>query len=133
MRYLVACLALGFAMSSLNSFAEEPKTEAKSGEKVLRHVVIFKFKSDASEAQIKEVTDAFAMLPKKIDAIKDFEWGTDVSKENKSKGFTHCFLVTFADQKGLDAYIPHAAHQDFVKIVGPVIEDVMVVDYWAKK
>jgi hypothetical protein len=94
---------------------------------------MFKFKAEATEAQIKSVTDAFAQLPKKIDAIKEFEWGTDVSEEEKSKGFTHCFLVTFADEKGRAVYLPHAAHQDFIKIVGPVIDDVMVIDYWSKK
>ena len=78
------------------------------------------------------MTDAFAALPKKIDAIKDFEWGTDVSVENKSAGFTHCFIVTFADEKGREVYLPHPAHKDFVKIVGPVLEDVLVVDYWTK-
>lgn len=98
---------------------------------MLRHVVMFKFKSDATQKQIDEVTTAFAALPKKIDAIKDFEWGTDVSVEKKSAGFTHCFVVTFADEKGREVYLPHPAHKDFVKIVGPVIDDVLVVDYWA--
>ena len=36
-------------------------------------------------------------LPSKIDAIKDFEWGTNNSPENLAQGFTHCFFVTFAD------------------------------------
>ena len=31
----------------------------------------------------------------KVDTIHDFEWGTDISVENLSQGFTHCFLVTF--------------------------------------
>jgi hypothetical protein len=110
-----------------SNFARAEESEPK----VLRHVVLFKFKSEASEKQIKEVTDAFAMLPKKIDAIKGFEWGTDVSPEKKSEGFTHCFVVTFADEKGRDVYLPHAAHKDFVKLVGPVLDKVLVVDYWA--
>ncbi len=100
--------------------------------KMLRHVVLFKFKDDASEKQVKQVTDAFAALPKKIDAIKDFEWGTDVSVEDKSAGFTHCFVVTFANEKGRAEYLPHPAHEDFKKIVGPVLDKVLVVDYWAK-
>jgi hypothetical protein len=106
--------------------------EEKESPKMLRHVVLFKFKDDASEDQVKAVTDAFAALPKKIDTIKDFEWGTDVSVENKSEGFTHCFVVTFADEKGREVYLPHPAHKDFVKIVGPVLDKVLVVDYWAK-
>ena len=34
---------------------------------LLRHVVLFKFKPDVTKAQIQEVVDAFAALPKKID------------------------------------------------------------------
>jgi lysophospholipase L1-like esterase len=103
------------------------------GKSMLRHVVLFKFKDDASKEQVKGVTDAFSALPGKIDSIKAFEWGTDVGVENLAQGFTHCFIVTFADEKGRDAYLPHAAHEDFKKIVGPVIDKVLVVDFWTKK
>ncbi len=107
---------------------------SKSGsEKLLRHVVLFKFKAEVTEAQVKEVVDAFAALPGKIDTIHSFEWGTDVSVENKAAGFTHGFLVTFRDEKGREIYLPHPAHQEFVKLVGPRIENVLVFDYWTSK
>jgi hypothetical protein len=106
--------------------------DAKPGP-VLRHVVFFKFKPDVGEAKLKEITDAFRALPTKIDAIKGFEWGTDVGVEGLSKGFTHCFFLTFADAAGRDAYLPHAAHQEFVTLVKPQLEDVCVVDYWVKE
>jgi lysophospholipase L1-like esterase len=101
--------------------------------KLLRHVVLFKFKDEVTKDQIQEVVDAFAKLPGRISEIHDFEWGTDVSPENRSDGFTHCFFVTFRDARGRDAYLPHTAHQEFVKLVGPRIDKVLVVDYWAKK
>lgn len=113
-----------FAMPVLAADNESPK--------MLRHVVLFKFKDDASTEQVKAVTDGFAALPSKIDTIKDFEWGTDVSPEKKNEGFTHCFVMTFADEAGRDVYLPHAAHQDFVKILRPVLDKVLVVDYWTK-
>lgn len=109
--------------------AEKPtggKTE------LLRHVVLFKFKDGTSEADLKKIVDTFRGLPAKIDTIKDFEWGTDVSPEGKSQGFTHCFFVTFADEKGRDAYLPHAAHKEFVTVVGPHVDKVLVVDYKTK-
>lgn len=106
---------------------------AEKGEKMLRHVVLFKFKAEVTPVQVQEVADAFAALPKRIDAIKDFEWGTDNSPEGKAAGFTHGFLVTFADEKGRDIYLPHPAHEEFKKLVGPRLEKVLVFDYWAKK
>ena len=102
-------------------------------EKLLRHVVCFQFKDDATEDQIREVEKAFAQLPKKIDAIVDFEWGTDVSTENRTQGFTHCFLVSFRDEAGRDAYLPHPAHKEFVQIARPRIENVLVIDYWSQR
>ena len=47
-----------------------------------------------------------------------------------SQGFTHCFLVTFRDEKGRDAYLPHPEHKKFVELALPKIEGALVVDYW---
>lgn len=102
-------------------------------ESVLRHVVFFKFKDDVTEAEVQEVVDAFAALPSKIDLILDFEYGTDISVENKANGLTHGFVVTFKDAADRDAYLPHPAHQEFVKLVGPRLDDVVVFDYMSKK
>ncbi len=123
-------------MAGVMNMIHSDRTSADTKEtprKVLRHVVLFKFKEATTKDQIKQIEEAFRGLPSKIETIRDFEWGTDVSPEGKSKGFTHCFFVTFADEKGRDAYLPHAAHQDFVKIVRAHVEDVCVVDYWTQK
>ncbi len=101
--------------------------------KMLRHVVLFKFKDGASAEQIKAVEDAFRALPGKIDVIRDFEWGTDISPEHKSQGFTHCFLLTFRSEADRDAYLPHPAHREFGRSLGPVLDKVLVIDYWAKR
>lgn len=105
---------------------------AKKSEKLLRHIVLYKFKADISEKQIQEVVDAFSALPKKIDTIAGYEHGTNVSQENKSEGFTHCFVVTFRDTAGRDVYLKHPAHDDYVKVVKDRREKVIVFDYWAE-
>ena len=107
-------------------------SSAKSG-KLLRHFVLFQFKDESSEEDIQEVVDAFAALPKKITTIKDFEMGTDISPEGKAAGFTHGFLVTFGSEADRDAYLPHPAHQEFVKVLRPHLKEVLVFDYWAEK
>jgi hypothetical protein len=100
---------------------------------VLRHVVLFKFKPEATNEQIQEIVAGFQALPKKIDGIAAFEWGTDVSPEGLADGFTHCFVVTFKDAKSRDAYLPHQAHKDFVAILLPRLDKVLVVDYFAQR
>lgn len=101
--------------------------------KVLRHVVLFKFKDTATPEQVKQVEDAFRALPGKIDLIRGFEWGTNVSPENLSQGYTHCFFLTFASDKDRDAYLVHPAHKEFGKLLGPYLDKVTVVDFWAQK
>ena len=99
---------------------------------VLRHVVLFKFKEGTSPEQIRKIESAFCALPGKVDAIHDFEWGTDVGVENLSLGFTHCFVVTFISEAKRGEYLPHPAHKEFGALLGPYLDKVLVVDYWAK-
>jgi heme-degrading monooxygenase HmoA len=130
---LTTVLALGATISMTNKPATAKDNEASAAGKRLRHVVLFKFKDDVQPAQVQEVIEAFRELPKQIDTIEGFEWGTNVSPENKAAGFTHCFFLTFRDDKGRDVYLPHAAHKAFGKIVGPKLDKVLVVDYWTEK
>ena len=95
----------------------------------LRHVVLFKFKDNTTKEQVRKIEDKFRGLPGRIPSIVDFEWGTDVSVENKTEGYTHCFVVTFADAAGRAEYLPHAAHQEFVALLLPSLDKVLVVDY----
>jgi hypothetical protein len=118
--FLCAFLVLGMALS------------AAAADK-LQHVVCFKFKGTASKQDIQKVEDAFKALKKKIPQIKAFEWGTNVSKEGHDKGFTHCFTLTFKSEQDRDAYIVHPDHKAFGGLVGPVLEDVFVIDYWSRK
>ena len=101
--------------------------------KVLRHVVMFKFKDGTSEADIKKVEDAFRALPSKIKEIKGFEWGTNNSPENLNQGFTHCFFLTFDSEEARAAYLPHPAHKAFGAVLGPHLDKVLVLDYWTKE
>ena len=107
-------------------------TNANAADK-LQHVVCFKFKSTASTPEIKKVEEAFQALKQKISQIVSLEWGTNVSKEQRDKGFTHCFILTFKTEKDRDAYIEHPAHKAFGGIVGPVLDDVFVIDFRAKQ
>ena len=100
--------------------------------KMLRHVVLFKFKDNAAPDQVKQVENAFLALPSAIKEIKDFEWGTNNSPENLNQGLTHCFFLSFNSEKDRDAYLPHPAHKAFGAILTPYLDKVVVVDYWVK-
>lgn len=101
-------------------------------QKMLRHVVVFKFKDDASPEDVKKVENAFRALPSKIKEIKGFEWGTNNSPENLAQGFTHCFFLSFKSEEDRAAYLPHPAHKAFGDVLKPYLDKVFVIDYWTK-
>ena len=101
-------------------------------QKVLRHVVLFKFKDHTSKKKITEVKDTFVALKGKIPVIRDFEWGTNVGIEGIYQGFTHCFFLTFRSEEDRITYLPHHNHKVLVKLLSPHLDKVRVVDYWAK-
>jgi hypothetical protein len=115
------------AISAGSVIAQQQKTPGK----LLRHVVLLKFKDGSSPENIKKVEDAFKGLPSKIKEIKAFEWGTNNSPENLNQEFTHCFFVSFNNEAGREAYLPHPAHKAFVEVLTPYLDKVLVVDYWA--
>jgi hypothetical protein len=107
-----------------------PQISPNVGSGMLRHAVFFSFKESSSEADIQGVVDAFAALPDKVDSIIDFQHGVNNSPEGLNDGFTHCFLLTFADEAGRKKYLPHPAHKEFGDVLRPHMKSVFVIDYW---
>lgn len=112
-----------------------PAVQAHCGKcgtgKALRHVVLFKWKDGTPKEDVVKIEQAFAALATKIDVIQDFEWGINNSPEGLADGFTHCFFVSFADEKGRETYLPHPDHKAFVELMKPHLDKVLVIDYWA--
>lgn len=104
---------------------------ATTGDSLLRHMVLFKFKSDTPDQKIEEIKNAFGALQQKIPQIHDYEWGLNNSPENLHKGFTHCFLLSFKSEEDRAVYLPHPDHKAFGALLGSSLEDVLVVDYWS--
>jgi len=127
---VVVCSGCCASKCCVMSKSECQKASPKECPKMLKHVVLFKFKEGTTPEKIKEVEQAFAALPGKIDVIKGFEAGTNVSVENHSEGFTHCFVVTFANEAGLDAYMNNPDLKEFRKSLGGPLEKYIAIDYW---
>jgi hypothetical protein len=128
MKTLTLILIVGLVGGLFAVAAEAPGADAK-----LRHVVAFKFKDTATKEKIKEVEDAFRALKGKIQQIVAYEWGTNISPEKHDKGFTHGFVLTFKSEQDRDAYLVHPEHKKFGELVGGVLADVFVIDFWAKE
>ena len=105
---------------------------AQTQDSVLRHVVLFKFKEGTAEEDIEKVEDAFSALPSKIPEIMAYEWGTNNSPEGLDKGFTHSFFLSFRSEDDRAIYLPHPDHKAFGAVLGPHLDDVLVIDYWTQ-
>lgn len=127
-----AALAAVLCAVAVNWSQSEEKMAKSSHLGKLRHVVLFQFKEGTTPADVKKLEDAFRALPSKIPTVVDFEWGTNNSPEGLADGFTHCFLVTFQDAEGRAVYLPHPAHKEYVSLLKPHLEKVLVIDYVAK-
>lgn len=125
-----SALVLAAGTSLLMVEAAQAKEEA-AVKQVLRHTVLFRYKAEVTAEQKAEVITRFAALKDQISTILRFEGGQNVEGENLGDGFEHVFCVTFPDIAARDAYLPHAAHKDFVKFVGPLLDKATVADFWA--
>ena len=97
---------------------------------VYRHVVLCKFYDNTGNDRVEAIEAAFRTLCAELPFVRDFEWGRNSSPENLNEGYTHCFIVTFANEKDRDTYLPHPAHQAFCKNhLDENLEKVCVVDF----
>jgi len=125
--YAIAILLFVGIMSLSN--ISEANTKAPSRGNLV-HMVSFKFKDTATKEDIQKVESAFAALENKIPQIVSYEWGLNNSPEGLNKGFTHGFVLTFHSGQDRDDYLIHPHHKKFGNLVGPLLDDVFVVDFW---
>lgn len=98
---------------------------------MLRHLVLYVWKPETPAERIREIEDAFRALPAKIPQVAGFEWGTDVSVQGFSRGFTHCFVISFASEADRDAYQVNPDHQAYIAFSRPHVEQILTFDYFA--
>ncbi len=76
-----------------------------------KHLVLLRLKPQTTHEEIAEVFEALDDLQEKIPGIVDICSGPYESPEGLHKGFTHAFIVTFADAESRDACLAHPAHE----------------------
>lgn len=132
MKWIGVCIGISLAcVAALWMATPATAQEGESSPRLLRHVVAFKFKESASPEDIRKVEEAFAALPSKISEIKGYEWGMNNSPEGLNKGCTHGFILTFHSEADRDAYLVHPDHKKFGGLVGKLLAEVFVIDFWA--
>jgi hypothetical protein len=101
--------------------------------KMIRHVVLFKLRSDFPESTADEIFAALQALQHQISGIINVSSGKDASPEGLQRGNTHGFTVDFKDAAARDAYLPHPAHQKVGAMIVAAseggVDGITVVDW----
>jgi hypothetical protein len=87
---------------------------------VFRHVVMFKFRDDATEEQRRAVSAGLAGLPSSIPGVRAFAFGPDagVAADN----YDLAVVAEFDDEAAYREYAGHEEHQRVVRqLIRPVI------------
>ena len=98
------------------------------------HVVLFKLKADApegaAEAMIRDTHELLAKVP----SVKEVRTGRRAAIEGgyNLTDYDVGLLVKFADQAGLEAYIVHPLHKQYVEKHLPNCEPPRVADFIAE-
>lgn len=96
---------------------------------MIRHVVLFQWKAGTTEAQITECFRELAALKGKIPGLQQYEAGPYSSPEGLNQGYTHGFIMTFADAGSRNAYLPHPEHERVKSVVVPHVASVIAFDF----
>ncbi|RKF17438.1 Dabb family protein [Alginatibacterium sediminis] len=96
---------------------------------MIRHILLIKFKATVDTNDIAKIKVLFESIPNKIDGVVNVEWGLNDSPESLNQGYSYCVLMSFANEKGRQNYLPHPEHEALKKKFVPLLDDIVVFDY----
>ena len=96
---------------------------------MVKHIVMWKFKDEAAEADKLEMKRQLEALKGLVPTLVDIEIGLDVVGKEASMDMVLC--SEFASMDDLQAYAIHPEHLKVVNFVKPLISERAVVDYEA--
>ena len=98
-----------------------------------QHIVLLRFPPRTTHETIAEIFEAIDEMRDRIPGIVDIDAGEYESPEGLNQGFTHGFVVTFADMASRDAYLEHPDHEPVKQLILDALEgnleDVLAFDF----
>jgi hypothetical protein len=96
---------------------------------MFRHVVLFGWTQDATQAQQLTLADELRKLPGAVDSIRAYHVGPDAGV-NPGKNYDFAVVADFDDVHGYLAYRDHPAHRAVVEnYVNPIVARRAAVQY----
>ena len=95
---------------------------------MLNHVVMMKFRSGVSDADIDGLEKVLDDLPNVIVEIQMYEFGRDILHTERSYDFA--IVSLFANQEALERYQQHPSHVQVGNRLKELCEQVITVDFF---
>lgn len=97
---------------------------------MIRHMVLFRFRSDVDADGVQAVLDELAALPSYYAEMRNFGVGENVSKRDRT--YSHAMTVEFDERSQLEAYLNSSRHERFVaERFLPAVEHRVIASYEA--
>ena len=94
---------------------------------MIKHIVFFKFRPEASAAKRRSVLDELRSLPDKIDVIRSYEVGEDILQ--KPRSWDAVLIGTYDDLNALETYSRHDDHVEVALKLKDICDEIGSVDY----
>ena len=91
------------------------------------HIVMFKFKQENKEFNIKMIAKQLNDLVESIDTLVSMEVGIDFNQSDRA--FDLSLYSTFKSKEDLQAYATHPEHLKVVASIKCITSEAKVVDY----
>jgi hypothetical protein len=97
--------------------------------KKVHHMVLLKFKPNTPPAKIAGLFVELGRLQPQMTGMEHFGGGPYASPEGLNQGFTHGFLMTFADADARNQYLSHPEHERIKSEFLPTVADLIAFDF----
>jgi hypothetical protein len=94
---------------------------------MLKHVVLFKFKPETTEAEIDHMVEGLAGLSDQIEEIREFVFGRDTIHSERSYDFA--LVSMFDDLAAMQRYQVHPEHQKVLAHIKSISAGIVAADF----
>ena len=94
---------------------------------MIRHVVLFRFRADATAAQVEAAGEALRGMRGRIPEVRAVTWGPNLAPS--AAEWPWVLVVTVDDMAAVQRYVDHPVHADIVaRLLAPYREARLAVD-----
>lgn len=93
----------------------------------LRHIALFRWKDDVTDARVAEVERLLGALPDAVPELRSYTFGRDAGVSEGA--FDFAVVADVDDEDGFAAYRDHPDHQAALAVIRPLLADRAALQY----